>query len=181
MKQYGFSFTPGLCIGCGSCQFACREENHLMPNTYFRRVLTLEPEDSLGYIGFFSAGCNHCQNPACIEACQNGAMQVSEVQGVVIHDSGRCIGCSACVWACPYGAVVIDPRTGKSGKCTSCLPRRNQGLSPACVSACPTKALQFGPLEQLEGEAPDSRLLPDGGASKPSLRIRRLPQKEVQP
>lgn len=124
MKQYGFFFYPALCTGCQSCQFACREANHLSPGIYLRRVLTLESGDPAGYTGFFSAGCSHCQEPACVAACQNGAMYRDPDQGVVLHDDQRCIGCSACLWACPYGAVTINPMNGKAVKCNSCLHRR---------------------------------------------------------
>lgn len=174
MMRYGFLFDCTVCVGCGSCMFACREENQLPPLSYFRRLLTLEPEAKAGYIGFFSAGCNHCLNPACVRACPTGAMYRDQENGVVLHDSTRCIGCSACVWACPYGAVSIDPASGQAHKCTSCIDRRARGLSPACVAACPTNALQFGPLAHLAscgGQPPEK--LPDGGATQPSLLIQR--------
>ena len=184
MKQYGFFFYPALCTGCQSCQFACREANHLSPGIYLRRVLTLESADSAGYTGFFSAGCSHCQEPACVAACQNGAMYRDPDRGVVLHDDQRCIGCSACLWACPYGAVTINPMNGKAVKCDSCLSRREQGQPPACTAACPTKALRFGSLDDLEAQGgciPDSRYLPDGGATHPSIRVFPLVRKEEQP
>ena len=103
-------------------------------------------------------------------------MYRDEEQGLVLHDSSRCIGCSCCVWACPYGAVSISPETGKARKCTGCVARREQGLPPACVSSCPVQALRFGPVEKLEalgGCLPGPDSLPDAGKSKPSLRIRK--------
>lgn len=184
MKQYGFFFYPALCTGCQSCQFACREANQLGPKSYFRRVLTFEPETAAGNTGFFSAGCNHCQKPACVQACQNGAMYRDEDLGIVLHDDKACIGCSACVWACPYGAVSINELTGKAQKCDSCLSRREQGSAPACVSACPTKALRFDSIDHLEaagGQMPDAHSLPDGGATIPSLRIIPIIRKEEIP
>lgn len=176
MKQYGFLYDSGICIGCRSCQFACQEANQLAPGTFFRRVLTIERGE---YIGFFSAGCNQCLDPACAAACRNGAMYRDDQAGLVVHDDGRCIGCGACLWACPYGAVFMDSSTGKSARCTGCLPRLEIGQSPACAAACPTKALQFGEvpiLEALGGQHPLAQLLPDSGRTRPSLRI--LPKKE---
>lgn len=175
MKRYGFLFDTAVCVGCKACQFACREENGLIPGSYFRRVLLLEPEHRLGYTGFYSAGCAHCQEPACVKACPNGAMYRDEEQGVILHNDGRCIGCGACVWACPYGAVSVDCEKGKAHKCSSCLSRREQGRSPACTAACPTGALRFGPVEDLEkagGRLPPAEYLPDGGRTNPSFRVR---------
>lgn len=176
MKQYGFFFDCSLCVGCGACQFACREANQLAPGQYFRRLLRLEPEAGLGYVGFFSAGCAHCLEPACVDACPNGAMYRDTERGLVLHDGNRCIGCSTCVWACPYGAVSISPKTGKAQKCTGCTTRTEQGMLPACVSSCPVQALRFGPITELEamgGSIPEAGSLPDCGKTVPSLRIRK--------
>lgn len=175
MKQYGFFFDARLCVGCGACQFACREANQLAPGEYFRRLLCLEPEQGLMYAGFYSAGCNHCLEPACAAACPNGAMCRDPEQGIVVHDGTKCIGCSCCTWACPYGAVSMDRETGKAHKCTGCVSRREQGKLPACVASCPTGALRFGPVEELEalgGCCPAPESLPDGGVTRPSVRVR---------
>ena len=181
MEQYGFYFDCNICVGCGACQFSCREANQLPQGQYFRRLLRLEKGSGLKYTGFFSAGCMHCLEPACVAACPNGAMYRDEERGLVLHDSGRCIGCNSCVWACPYGAVSISCETGKAQKCTGCTERREQGLEPACVAACPVKALRFGRITQLEAagaQTPDADSLPDSGKTVPSLRV--LKKKEAK-
>ena len=97
-------------------------------------------------------------------------MYRSETLGVALHDDGLCIGCGACVWNCPYGAVSLSGVTGVSQKCDSCLERRQQGLQPACTAACPMGALRW--REPLEGETGWRQLqapfLPDPAQTGPS-------------
>lgn len=174
MSGYGFLMDLRTCIGCHSCQAACAEEKALANGEWFRRVLHLEPEDQKQYVGAFSMGCNHCEDPACVKACQNGAMVRDEEKGVVLHDGKKCIGCGACTWACPYGAVSISEETGKAHKCDSCIERRQAGLSPACVAACPVGSLKFGKLSEFEeeGAVPLSLdFLPGEEVTRPSVRI----------
>ena len=182
MEKVGFLYNSTVCIACGACQLACQGAHGLGSGEYFRRVV-LRPVGG-GKETAFSGGCNHCAHPACVAACPTGAMYRDEEKGVVLHDDQRCIGCSACLWACPYGAVTINPMNGKAVKCDSCLSRREQGQPPACTAACPTKALRFGSLDDLEAQGgciPVSRYLPDGGATHPSVRVFPVVRKEEQP
>lgn len=169
MERFGFLHNGMTCIGCHSCQFACAEEHTLPAGFWLRRAAQVK---SGGLALFFSGACNHCENPACLQACQTGAMFAG--QGLVLHDETRCIGCGACMWSCPYGAVSIHPATGKARKCDGCATRRGAGLVPACVAACPTQSLLFGPVEELErlgGKAPSTAFLPPPQLTEPSLRL----------
>ena len=69
IEQYGFYFDCNICVGCGACQFACREANQLSQGQFFCRLLRMEKGSGLKYTGFFSAGCMHCLEPACVAAC----------------------------------------------------------------------------------------------------------------
>lgn len=174
MSGYGFLVDLRTCIGCHSCQFACAEKKSLANGEWFRRVLHLEPEDGRQYVGAISLGCNHCETPACVKACQTGAMYRDEDRGVVLHESSKCIGCGACMWACPYGAVSISEETGKAHKCDSCIERRQEGISPACVAACPVGSLKFGRICEFEEEGAERftlDFLPDVDVTKPSTRM----------
>jgi Fe-S-cluster-containing dehydrogenase component len=68
----------------------------------------------------------------------------------------RCIGCKACLAACPYDARYIHDR-GYADKCTFCVQRVRVGLDPACVAVCPTHCMHFGDLDDPNSEV--SRLL----------------------
>ena len=176
MGRLGFLYDMNSCIGCGGCQTACKEVNRLGPAQFMRRV---ELRNTAGDIGterawFYSAACNHCEKPACAEICPTGAMYQS-ADGTVQHDDRLCIGCGRCAAACPYGAVLIDPVTGYSRKCDSCIDRRARGQEPACAANCRVKAIRFGDLDELSA-VPGSRKpllpwLPAPSLTEPSLRI----------
>jgi Fe-S-cluster-containing dehydrogenase component len=107
--------------------------------------------------------CNHCDDPPCVRVCPTGATWKREEDGIVMMDWHRCIGCRYCMAACPYGSRSfnwVDPRPhiktlnadfptrtkGVVEKCTFCAERLAKGQMPACVEACPEKALVFGDL-----------------------------------
>lgn len=172
MERLGFLYDTTRCVGCKACQIACKEQNKLGVGDFFRRVETLTVEDTLVH---FSAACNHCQDPACVAACPTGAMYITE-DGTVQHDDEKCVGCGRCVHNCPYGAPSLNKVTGYAQKCGACAKRRKEGLAPACVAACPTRALAFGPLADA-GEDMTSAdglpFLPAASLTKPSLLLRR--------
>jgi formate dehydrogenase iron-sulfur subunit len=101
---------------------------------------------------FMSDVCKHCTNAGCLDACPTGALIRTEHQTVVLQ-ADVCNGCGYCVPACPFGVVDRDPVDGRAGKCTLCYDRLEDGLEPACAKACPTDSIQFGPYEELVGQA----------------------------
>lgn len=132
------------CIGCYSCEVACKMEHDLPAGPRPIRVIQigpLEQRDELTMI-YFPATCNHCTYPACVAACPRGAMQ-KRGDDIVISDPELCIGCQTCAIACPFGIPQLNPGAGKIVKCDGCADRIGIGLSPACVLACPTDALSY--------------------------------------
>jgi formate dehydrogenase iron-sulfur subunit len=111
------------------------------------------PEARDGFRWLMSSDvCKHCTHAACLEVCPTGALFRTEFGTVVVQED-ICNGCGYCVPACPFG--VIDQRRGdgRVWKCTMCYDRLHVGLEPACAQACPTKSIQFGPLDQLREHA----------------------------
>ncbi|MDA1017297.1 MAG: 4Fe-4S dicluster domain-containing protein [Planctomycetota bacterium] len=135
------------------------------------------PEVAVGWT-FLSDSCRHCEVAGCLEACPTGSIFRTEIGSVYIQDD-VCNGCGYCIVSCPFG--VIDQRNpsdilasqptdngipgeallgglaeysvGGAFKCTSCYDRQLDGLTPACAKTCPTKAIQFGPLDELRQRA----------------------------
>jgi tetrathionate reductase subunit B len=75
-----------------------------------------------------------------------------------------CIGCGACVAACPYEARYVNSKTGKADKCDFCAERVENGLQPVCVSTCPAGAKIFGDLEDSSNTV--FRLVYNAGAKR---------------
>lgn len=112
---------------------------------------------------YVSVACNHCGNPACVRVCPTGAMHKGRARARV-GGRGRCIGCGYCALSCPYRAPKVDRDAGRSVKCDGCTRRVAEGGAPVCVEACPLRALDFGPIDELRekyGAVADVPPLPD--------------------
>lgn len=176
MTKQGFYFNMAACIGCRTCQIACKDKNNLAIGDVFRRLEDYEvgmfPNATVYH---YSRTCNHCENPACVQVCPNSAMYISEEDGTVLHDDEKCIGCQYCVNACPYGVPTYIESLQLTHKCDGCLALRNAGEEPACVSACPMRALEFGDFEELKKKHPDAvrdiAMLPDSSTTEPCTLI----------
>lgn len=176
MTHKGFYFNQSVCVGCRTCQVACKDKNDLPVGTLYRTVGTFESgvfPTAAGY--HLSIACNHCENPACVRACPTGAMYIDDADGTVQHDDERCIGCKSCVMACPYDAPTYRAEMGIVGKCNACKELRDAGEQVACVASCPMRALEFGDIDELARKHPDAvngvAALRDPSMTDPSLRI----------
>lgn len=188
MTQYGFHFNGARCTGCKTCAMACKDKNDLPPELGFRNVYEytggswnqdgdLWTNDVYSY--YMSVACNHCDSPACVEICPQSALSKDEETGAVVRDLEACIGCGSCASACPYGAPKVDTEAMKSVKCDMCVDRVKAGEKPVCVEACPLRALDFGPIEELRatyGEEAAIAPLPDPSVTMPNLVITPSPK-----
>jgi DMSO reductase iron-sulfur subunit len=142
-EQYRFHVDMGTCIGCKCCVVACNEQNGNPAAINWRRVGEIEggwfPNTRRAYL---SMGCNHCVNPTCLSGCPVDAYTKETSTGIVLHSADDCIGCQYCTWNCSYGVPQYNPERGVVGKCDLCHDRLALGQSPACVSACPSGAIQ---------------------------------------
>ncbi len=143
--RYALMIDADRCIGCHSCEVACKMENDLPAGPRPVKVLQIGPVPGAcgPVMGFQPLTCLHCDRPACVQACPTSAMQ-KRSDGIVYSDPDLCIGCQTCAVACPFGIPELNPGTGKIAKCDGCMNRVDQGLWPACVLKCPTGALTFG-------------------------------------
>jgi Fe-S-cluster-containing dehydrogenase component/formate-dependent nitrite reductase membrane component NrfD len=156
-KNYGFIIDNRKCIGCHACSTACKSENEVplgVYRTWVKYVETGRFPDSRRH--FQVTRCNHCANPPCVRICPTQAMY-QRADGIVEFDNRACIGCKACLQACPYDAIYIDPVTNTAAKCHYCAHRTEIGLEPACVVVCPEHAIIAGDMNDPHSEI--SRLL----------------------
>jgi Fe-S-cluster-containing dehydrogenase component/formate-dependent nitrite reductase membrane component NrfD len=145
--NYGFLIRNDRCIGCHACSTACKSENDVplgVNRTWVKNVEKGRYPDVRRH--FQVTRCNHCANPPCVRICPVTAMY-QRADGIVEFDPQVCIGCKACLQACPYDAIYIDPDTGTAAKCHFCAHRVEMNLEPACVVVCPEHAIISGDLD----------------------------------
>jgi len=162
--RYGMVIDLNRCIGCHACSIACKIENATPPGVFWSWVFQVEegkyPDVKRFYIPML---CMQCEDPACIKVCSTNATY-KDSRNLVRIDEKKCIGCKACILACPYGVRFFnegakyfsidvpwgeaeeDHQKGTVSKCTFCAHLIEKGDEPACVSACPTGARLFGNL-----------------------------------
>ena len=132
-------------------------------------------------VNFLSLTCCHCAKPACIDVCPGNAIQKREEDGIVVVDRKKCWGRDACGGrcydACPYGAPQFGKEeNAKMEKCDYCIDRLYKGKTPICVSCCPCRALDAGPLEELRrryGDLQEAKGFVYHSEVKPSVIFRR--------
>lgn len=146
----GFYFDQTRCIGCHTCQVACKDRFDLQEaGPRPRRVDSWEVGTYPNAVLYHnSISCNHCAEPACVANCPTGAMYKNS-DGIVLHDDVMCIQCRTCVESCPYDAPQYLEEENLIIKCDTCLPLREAGLPTVCMQACPYRALEFGDLDEL--------------------------------
>ncbi len=134
------------CIGCHACTTACKSENAVplsVTRTYVKYADVGQfPETRRA---FQVTRCNQCEDAPCVSACPTAAMH-RRPDGIVDFDKAACIGCKACIAACPYDAIFINPEDHSAEKCNLCAHRLDVGLEPACSVVCPTEAILVGDL-----------------------------------
>jgi Fe-S-cluster-containing dehydrogenase component/formate-dependent nitrite reductase membrane component NrfD len=161
------------CIGCHACTTACKSEN-LVPisvtRTYVKHVdVGVFPQTRRAHQ---VTRCNQCAHAPCVAACPTAAMFKRD-DGIVDFNKSICIGCKACMAACPYDAIFINPEDHSAEKCNFCAHRIDVGLEPACVVVCPTQAILIGDLN-------DSNSYVTQIVNREAVTVRR-PEKETLP
>jgi Fe-S-cluster-containing dehydrogenase component/formate-dependent nitrite reductase membrane component NrfD len=171
--RWGKVIDQTRCIGCHACTTACKSEN-LVPlsvtRTYVKHVDVGEyPQTRRAHQ---VTRCNQCTHAPCTTACPTTAM-FKRPDGIVDFDKSICIGCKACMAACPYDAIFINPEDHSAEKCNFCAHRIDVGLEPACVVVCPVEAILVGDMHDSDSKV--ARIV-----NRDPVNVRR-PEKETQP
>ena len=167
-RQLALVIDLDTCVGCHACAVNCKEWNSggaagILPDydpygpqpdgVWFNRIHSYETGTGGGSRTVnLPRSCMHCQDALCVTVCPTGASYKRIEDGIVLVDTDKCIGCSLCAWACPYGARELDEHAGVMRKCTLCIDRiYDEQLppaerQPACVATCPAQARHFGDL-----------------------------------
>lgn len=140
------------CLACRTCEIACAVQ-HSGYNDLLEALeenAFLQPRVRVEAVGDLSIPlqCRHCEDAPCIEVCPTDAIERQDVEGPVLINDNLCVGCKFCVLACPFGVLSIGHKGRAAIKCDLCFDRVTQNQSPACVEACPTKALRFVPVDK---------------------------------
>jgi len=163
--QLAFYFDQSRCIGCFTCSVACKDWNDVPAGpASWRKVLTIERgEYPQPFVAFLSTSCYHCAEPPCMSVCPADAISKRSADGIVMVDRDKCIGGEKCGMLCQKVCAYDAPQFGsgtddKMQKCDFCLERWREGKLPVCVASCPTRALDAGPLEEMEYKYGSNRI-----------------------
>ena len=156
--QLAFYFDQTRCTGCYACVVACKDWHDVPagPSSWMR-VETIErggyPDP---FVAFLCVPCYHCAEPACLAACPVDAIAKRQQDGIVVVDTDVCLGvdeCQLCLDACPYDAPQFGSEgNAKMQKCDFCIDRWAEGKLPICVASCPMRALDAGPVDEMEAK-----------------------------
>lgn len=145
MSTYYIRTKQDRCISCKACEVHCKSKNRVPLGAKYGILVTSGPvmKGNVPRLMNLFMPCFHCEQPWCVAACPTGAMTRRDADGIVYVDADKCVGCKACIVSCPWKVPQWDEAKGKAIKCDFCRDRVDEGLDPACVTACCGHALDF--------------------------------------
>ena len=146
MSDLAFFIDYSRCIGCQACVQACEEcDTHRGQS-----MIHLEVIHRADSVQTAPQVCMHCDDPICAQVCPADAIKKTPDGVVQSSLKPRCIGCSNCVLACPFGVPKYDAYADQMMKCDMCYDRTSIGKRPMCATVCPSQALAFTTLEEIK-------------------------------
>ena len=161
MTRLSLEINENYCWGCKTCEVACKQENGSPDGVKLITIWEDGPRmmDNKLNVVFRARVCRHCDDPACLMACPEGAI-IKRPDGIVVLDQTLCAGCQTCQEVCPYEAIDFDPEKSVACKCNLCYHRVDQGLLPACAdNVCLGHCILFGEPETIAQMKPGIRHL----------------------
>ena len=153
ISTHEFFIDPSRCIGCQACVAACGEcgthRGHSMIHLeYVHRPSGVQTAPVV---------CMHCEDPTCARVCPADAIKQDDAG--IVHSAAkpRCVACSNCVLACPFGVPKMKVEFDLMMKCDMCYDRTSTGRKPMCATVCPSGALHYGPRAEVEAMRKRSR------------------------
>lgn len=149
--MFGIRLFEEMCVGCRSCAVACQAVRGLSAEA---TPLVIDISENMNNAGelklrFAAEACRHCSDAPCVEVCPVEAINFEDDGKVVINEED-CIYCGDCVEECPFDAMFLEQERETAVKCNLCSARVAKNLEPACVAACPGKAIYAGELKDIE-------------------------------
>lgn len=143
------------CIGCYSCEVACKQENDVPLGEYWSKVHSMGPFGTHPHLEqyWLPTMCQQCEDAPCVNVCPTGASYRDPDTNVVLINKAVCIGCKYCMMACPYGVRAWNKQEKVVEKCTLCGQLTAKGEQPACVKACSGEARFYGDLDDPNSDA----------------------------
>lgn len=144
---------PKKCLACRTCELRCAIAHSKSKD--LARAVCEEPlpqtRIKVEGAGDFAVPlqCRHCEDAPCVKICPTKATVKSDTEGPVLIKDELCIGCKWCILVCPFGVIRIGREGAAVTKCDLCFERLEKHALPACVVACPSKALQFKTIEEI--------------------------------
>lgn len=182
MPRWGMIIDLRKCVGCGVCVEVCEQFNRVPPGVKWRKLIEHKIRGNPNHQHIYlTINCMHCNPANCIDVCPTKATYRRD-DGIVDINLNLCLGCGACITACPYQARTIatqdimpslseinedslnDNRIGLCTKCDFCRERLDRGIAkglkpgidsdatPTCACYCIASAIYFGDLDDPDSE-----------------------------
>jgi len=142
---------PAKCYACLGCVVECAYSKTPIAEPISFRIIS-QSRIEIEPVGEYAVPvvCRHCEEAPCMLVCPTSAIHREEQGSPVLVDDELCIGCKACILACPFGMIRLNFDGKTAQKCNLCI---DTDEGPICVRTCPSGALQFKSLEEVRAEA----------------------------